>query len=119
MPLDRRGRAKECPIVKKGFAILLANAEALRPISFNALEILHGQQLIGERSCQNVVTQTFRRGRQPRPKAMLFQFAGRSKDAGALHEQRAQIAIATLADAAKDRPIARRHLPLSLGEGGG
>jgi hypothetical protein len=72
MPLDRRGRAKECPIVKKGFAILLANAEALRPISFNALEILHGRQLIGERSCQNVVTQTFRRGRQPRPKAMLF-----------------------------------------------
>jgi hypothetical protein len=77
-------------------------------------------QLIGERSCQNVVMQPFRRGRQPRPKAMLCPICWpEQNDAGVLHEQRAQIAIATLADAAEDRPIACGHLLRHQAESGG
>ena len=55
--------------------------------------------------------QPFRRSRQPRPKAVLCPVSrSEQNNASALHEQRAQIAIAALADAAEDRPIARRYL---------
>ena len=64
------------------------------------------RQLIGERSCQNIVMQPFRRGREPRSKAMLCPVCrSEQNNSGALHEQRTQVAIAALADAPKDRPI--------------
>ena len=45
------------------------------------------------------------------PKLCFAQFTGLSRiNAGALHEQRAQITITTPADTPKDRSISRRHL---------
>ena len=70
------------------------------------------RQLIGERSCQNIVMQLFCCGREPRSKAMLCPVCwSEQNNASALHEQRAQVAIAALADAPKDRPVTCRHLP--------
>ena len=49
---------------------------------------------------------------QPRSKAMLCPVCwSEQNNASALHEQRAQVAIAALADAPKDRPVTCRHLP--------
>src|ERR1700751_6176770 len=64
--------------------------------------------------------QPFRRGCQTRPKAVLCPICWpQQNDAGALHEQRAQIAIATLADTAKYRPVACGHLLRHQAEPGG
>ena len=69
------------------------------------------RQLVGECSCQNIVMQPLRCGRKPRSKAMSCPICRSEQDhTGALHEQRAQMAIAALANASKDRPIAGRHL---------
>src|SRR5436190_3578961 len=69
------------------------------------------RQLIGERSRQNIGMQPFRRGCEPRSKTMLCPVRwSEQNNAGALHEQHAQVAIAPLADATKDRSVTRRHL---------
>src|SRR6266542_2206035 len=78
------------------------------------------RQLVGERGCQNIVMQALGCSCEPRSKA-VFCPIGRSEqnDASALHEQRAQIAIATLCNAAEDRPIPCGHLLRHEAEPGG
>ena len=59
----------------------------------------------------NVVMQALRCGCEPQSKVMLRPVGwSEQNNAGALHKQGAQIAVATLCDAAKDRTISRRHL---------
>src|SRR5205823_1201209 len=67
-----------------------------------------------------IVMQALGCSRDPRSKA-VFCPIGRSEqnDASALHEQRAQIAIATLCNAAEDRPITCGHLLRHEAEPGG
>src|ERR1700736_4340035 len=78
------------------------------------------RQLIGKCSCQDVVMQALRRRREPQPKAMLRPvYWSEQNNAGALHEERAQIAIATLGDAAEDGTITRGHLLRHQAEPGG
>jgi hypothetical protein len=61
------------------------------------------RQLVGERDYQNIAMEAPRRSREPRSEAMLRPARRVEQDgAGALYEERAQIAISALRDAAKD-----------------
>jgi hypothetical protein len=78
------------------------------------------RQLVGERGCQNIVMQPLSCGCEPRSKAVFCPICrSKQNNASALHEQRAQIAIAALCNAAEDRPISRRHLLRHEAEPGG
>jgi hypothetical protein len=61
--------------------------------------------------CQNIVMQALRRGCEPRAEAVLCPVCrSEQNNAGALHEERAQIAVSALCNAAEDRAITGRHL---------
>ena len=69
------------------------------------------RQLISKGSSQHVVMQAVCRGCQPRAKTVLCPVCWpEQNNTGTLHEERAQIAIATFGDAAKDGAITCRHL---------
>jgi hypothetical protein len=64
------------------------------------------RQLIGKGSSQHVVMQAVCRGCQPRAKTVLCPVCWpEQNNTGTLHEERAQIAIATFGDAAKDGAV--------------